>query len=303
LNYQILPASATASGVTLAASPTGSAPAGTNVFFNATASGGGTYEYQFYLSDGVTTTLVQPYSSASTWTWNTAGATAGSYSIAVFTRSVGSAVSSDAGTSINYQILPASPQATGVTLSASPASPPPAGTSVFFNATAGGGGTYEYQFYLSDGVTTTLVQPYSQASTWTWNSNGVAAGTYNIAVFARSVGSAASSEAGTSINYQILPASPQASGVTLTASPADSATAGTTAFFIGSASGGGTYEYQFYLSDGATTTLVQPYSQATTWTWNTTGVTAGPYSIIVFTRSVGSAASSEAGTSIPYSVN
>jgi hypothetical protein len=246
---------------------------------------------------------VQPYSTASTWTWNTTEAAAGPYTIVAYVRSVGSTASSEAGTSLDYQILPASPQATGVALSASPASPPPAGTKAFFTASASGGGTYEYQFYLFDGVAYTLVQPYSQASTWTWNTNGVAAGTYNIAVFARSVGSAASSEAGTSINYQILPASPQASGVTLTASPADSATAGTTAFFIGSASGGGTYEYQFYLSDGATTTLVQPYSQATTWTWNTTGVTAGPYSIIVFTRSVGSAASSEAGTSIPYSVN
>ncbi len=292
-----------ATGVSLLTSLLSPQPAGAQVSAVAAASGGGTYEYQFYLFDGVTNTLVQPYSQVSTWTWNTTGVPAGTYSIVVVARSVGSAASSEAGTTINYDILPASPAATGATLESSPVTSAPAGTSVFFAATASGGGTYEYQFYLFDGITYTLVQPYAQASTWTWNTNGVAAGTYNVVVYARSVGSTASSEAGTTIIYDLLPASPAATGVTLESSASSPATAGTNVFFTAAASGGGTYEYQFYLFDGVTYTLVQSYAQAPTWPWNTTGVTPGSYTILVYTRSVGSGVSSQATASVPFDVN
>jgi hypothetical protein len=48
--------------------------------------------------------------------------------------------------------------------------------------------------------------------------------------------------------------------------------------------------------------IVKSYSTSNTWTWNTSGVTAGTYSVLVWVRNVGSPASYEAGKSIGYSL-
>jgi hypothetical protein len=173
---------------------------------------------------------------------------------------------------------------------------------VFVTAAAGGVGTYEYQFFLFEAGVPRVVQPYSQANTWTWDTTGVAAGTYGISVIARSVGSTAASEASNSLSYQILPASAPADNVTLSASPANSATAGTMVFFNAAAGGVGTYEYQFYLFEAGVPRVVQAYSQATSWAWDTTGVVPGTYGVSVITRSLGSNVSSDASNSLSYDV-
>jgi hypothetical protein len=61
-----------------------------------------------------------------------------------------------------------------------------------------------------------------------------------------------------------------ATGVTLTASPATAATAGSIVTFTAAGSGAGAgaaYTYRFWLSDGASTTLMQDYSAIATFTW------------------------------------
>ena len=90
---------------------------------------------------------------------------------------------------ITYQVAPA--PATGATLSASPASPQAPGTIVTFTAGGiGGGGTYDYQFYLKGPADTaaTLVQAYSTASTYQWTTP-TTTGTYSVGVQLRSLGS------------------------------------------------------------------------------------------------------------------
>jgi hypothetical protein len=91
--------------------------------------------------------------------------------------------------------------------------------------------------------------------------------------------------------------------VTISASTPNAASVGASVSFTASASGGGTYEYQFYLFDGSTYTMVQAYSTVAAWTWETAGYAPGTYNVVAYARSVGSPASSEAGTSIPYGLN
>ena len=57
---------------------------------------------------------------------------------------------------------------------------------------SGGYGTYQYQFWLHNGTSWSIVQAYGSTNdnTWTWNTTGLATGTYNVLVWARSVGSA-----------------------------------------------------------------------------------------------------------------
>jgi hypothetical protein len=161
------------------------------VTFTAGATGGtGTYEYRFFVKGPADTvaTLVQAYSTTNTFQWTTP-APAGTYSIGVQVRSQGSPVGFEAQKWITYQVAPA--PATGATLSASPASPQTPGTIVTFTAGGiGGGGTYDYQFYLKGPADTaaTLVQAYSTASTYQWTTP-TTTGTYSVGVQVRSLGS------------------------------------------------------------------------------------------------------------------
>jgi len=291
--------------VTLSATPATGTTVGNNVTFTGTATGGtGPFEYRFWLLTGSTWTMVQDYSSSAIWTWNTAGVVPGYYLVAVHCRNAGSTASSEAGTTYNYLINAAVPPVTAITLTPNPVIQALAGTSVVFTAAAGGGsGSYQYRFWLLTGSTWTMVQDYSSSATWTWNTTGVVPGYYLVAVHSRSVGSTASSEAGTTYNYLINAAVPPATAVTLTPSPDGMAPAGTSVVFTAAASGGsGSYQYRFWLLTGSTWTMVQDYSSSAIWTWNTTGVVPGYYLVAVHSRTVGSTASSEAGNTYNYLV-
>jgi hypothetical protein len=205
MNYQIVSVPATATGVTLAASPSNQQIAGNQAFFTATGSGGtGTYEYEFYLFNGAWT-LVQPFSASNTWTWNTTGVTPGTYTVDVYVRSAGSTSPREAEAAITYQIVAVPAAATGVTLAASPPNQQAVDNTAFFTATGSGGtGTYEYQFFLFDGTTWTTVQPYTASNTWAWNTTGVTPGTYTVDVYVRSAGSSAAKDSEVAISYQIV---------------------------------------------------------------------------------------------------
>ena len=128
-----------------------------------------------------------------TWTWNTAGMAAGTYRIEVDVRNAGSTAALEAWNQSDFVL---SPPAAAVTLGGAPASPQSIGANVVFTASgSGGSGTYEYKFWLRNGGTWTVVKDYTvPGNTWTWNTAGMAAGTYRIEVDVRSAGSTAALE-------------------------------------------------------------------------------------------------------------
>ena len=160
-----------ATGVTLMAVPAGAASAGTSVAFTAVGTGAGTgavYSYRFWFFDGATWTVVRDYSPSDTWVWAIPTSQPPAiYTVAVDVRTNPN-VYRDATTSIFYTVNGV-PPATDATLSATPPSPSVAGATVRF-AAAGIGSTapYEYQFWLFDGFTWSLVQDWSATSTWSW---------------------------------------------------------------------------------------------------------------------------------------
>jgi len=179
-----------ATAVTLSASPASPQNVGTSVTWTATASGGsGTYQYRFWLYSNNSWSIIRPYSTSNTWTWDTSGLPLGTYLVWVEARNNGSTADYEAYSEPQYYYLTGNPAATAVTVTASPASPKPHGTTVTFTATATGtGGLYKYQFWLYDGVAWSIVQPYSTTNTWTWNTTSLP-GTYTIEVWARYAGS------------------------------------------------------------------------------------------------------------------
>jgi hypothetical protein len=300
VGYTIEPA--TVPGVTLAASPASPIVGGDNVAFTATAAGTGPYEYQFMgrLAGQATFSLAQPYGPSNVFNWNTAGILSGTYEIQVQVRHVGAAVPFEATQSLNYTVT--TPVATGVTITASPASPQLPGTNVTFTANATGGGVYEYQFIgrLVGSPVFSVARNYDPINTWTWDTTGVAPGNYEIVVLARAAGSTAAFEATATIFYTV---SASTIAVSLGATPPSPATAGSSVTFTATATpAGGNYEYQFLgrrVGDPAFS-IAQTYGPSNTWIW---GSVAGSWEMQVQVRNVGSAEPFEAQQTIVYTVN
>ncbi|PWB68267.1 MAG: hypothetical protein C3F14_00290 [Deltaproteobacteria bacterium] len=292
-----------ATGVTLTAAPVSPQNAGTQVVFSAAASGGsGTYEYQF--SDNVTGVMAvtRAYGPSTAWIWDTTGLAASNYSVKVDARSAGSINASEAAATAGYTIGTAA--ATGVTLTASPASPIAGGDNVIFTASVPGGGTYEYEFWgrVAGPGPLSLAQPYGPSNTFKWNTAGIQTGVYEVQVYVRRAGSVAPFEATQTLTYVVT--TPSATGVTVTASPASPQLPGTQVTFTANATGGGAYEYQFTgrrVGD-ATFAPAKTYSNVNTWTWDTTGVAPGQYEVIVLARAAGSTVAYETTATIYYTV-
>ena len=168
---------------------------------------------------------------------------------------------------------------------------------VTFTATAGGGtGIYEYKFRIKDNAlgTWSIVRDYSSTNTWSWPPTQ--AGSYDIQVMVRNVGSQAAYEQMRKLTFNIVASSP-VSSVTLTAnkpSPAIYGTVGTITFTSQAGGGTGASEYQFRsrTNPGGTWAVVQAYSPANTWSWSPAA--PGSYDIQVMARNAGSGASYEA---------
>ena len=91
---------------------------------------------------------------------------------------------------------------------------------------------------------------------------------------------------------------------TLSATPPGGAMVGTSVTFTASAVGGtGQYEYEFQAkAAGGSFMVTQPYAQTSSWSWNTTGSSAGAYVIRVNVRNAGSTAPFEARATIAYTL-
>jgi hypothetical protein len=284
-----------------APSPASPQTPGVQVTLSATATGCPNPRYQFWVqAPGGTWVVLQSYSSASTATWNTSGQSGGTYLFDVWAKQSDSSATWDAHISPNpTYTLQAGPACTTVTWNApSPAAPQPPGTQVTLSATASGCPNPVYQFWIQPpGGTWTILQSYGSASTVTWNTTGLAVGTYLFDAWAKQSGSSASYEAH-------LPANPAYTLQTATActsvswnapSPASPQTPGAQVALGATSSGCPNPVYQFWiLAPGGQWTILQAYSSASTLTWNTTGLATGSYLFDAWAKQSGSSASYEA---------
>ncbi|MHC1696841.1 MAG: cytochrome c peroxidase [Geobacteraceae bacterium] len=159
--------------------------------------GSGSYEYEFWLHNGTSWSKVQNMSASNSWNWDTAAVSPGVYSIQVNLRSAGSTASYEAYKTVAYTLTSVS-SATGATLEPDKASPQlvttPGGV-IFTAAGQGGSGSYEYEFWLHNGISWSKVQDISVDDTWSWDTALAPPGTYTIQVNLRSAGSFALYEA------------------------------------------------------------------------------------------------------------
>jgi hypothetical protein len=291
----------TCTSVSETASPSSPQVSGTAVKFTATATGCPNPNYEFWLlAPGGAWSVAQAYSTSNTWNWSTAGLAAGTYTLDVYARDASSSAAFDAHISPNptYTLQAAVTPCASVTETATPASPQAPGTSVKFTATATVCPNPNYEFWLQPpGGAWSIVQVYSTSNSWTWNTTGLAAGTYALDVSARDASSTAAYDAHISPNptYTLQAAVTPCASVTEAASPASPQAPGASVRFTATATGCPNPNYQFWLQPpGGAWSIAQVYSTSNTWTWNTTGLAAGTYTLDVYARDASSTASFDA---------
>lgn len=164
----------------LATSPSGRAATGATVTLTASAAGCPTPTYRFLVGGSV----VQAYSTTSTFSWNAAGKAPGTYSLEVDVRNQGSPSGYEAYAIVSYSLTGCS----AAHLTTSKSSPQAHGTTVVLTATATCPGTPQYRFLVGGAV----VQDYSATSSFSWT--GTTAGSYSLEVDVRDAGSGAGYE-------------------------------------------------------------------------------------------------------------
>jgi FtsP/CotA-like multicopper oxidase with cupredoxin domain len=300
-----------ATGASMTFNPAGTTTIGKIVTLTGSGTGGnGPYEYQFWFrpAAGGTFTQIQAWSASKTASWNTLGLAAGTYTVQVNVRVKGS--TSQFGAFANYSYaLTVPPEATAASMTFSPATKATIGTIVTLTgAGQGGTGTYQYKFYYrpAAGGTFQLIRDWSTSNTASWNTLGLAAGTYTVQVDVRSLGSTSQFGAFTNYSYT-LTVPPEATGANLTFSPSSPQKVGTKVLLTGSGQGGtGTYQFKYYVRPVGSTnpfTLLRDWSTTPTYTWDTTGMTTGAYTIQIDVRSLGSTSTFGFFRNFTYTLN
>jgi len=278
-----------ATGVTVSADAATPSPqfTGTPVTFTAQGTGStGTYSYQFWLNDGLGWSIVQPWSTTSTWTLP-ASSPPGSYTVSVEVRTSTQVTRDALSPPVGFTILPLPiAPATGVTLSTDPStpSPQPLGTAITFTAVgSGSAGPYQYQFWVNAGTGWSIAQAYGPSATWTLPASA-AAGSYTVGVEVRTSSLVTRDATSGNLTFVIQPAAP-ATGVTvaadsLTPSPQQ---AGTAVTFTATGTGSpGPYQYQWWVNAGTGWSMVQAWG-SDQWVMPSSYV-AGTYTIGVEVR-------------------
>jgi hypothetical protein len=290
--------------VTDSAAPGSPSRPGSTVTFTASPSGCPHPLYQFWvLAPGSHTwTIVQAYSSKATFNWNTSGLATGSYLYTVWARDASSTGITCSSLGCDDAFFPGtaftlSSPCTSVTDSAAPPSPHAVGSTVTFTASASGCPHPLYQFWiLAPGSHSwQIVQPYSSSASFSWNTSGLATGSYLYTVWARDASSTGITCSSLGCDDAFFPGTAYTlnspcTSVTDSPAPPSPHARGTTVTFTASASGCPHPLYEFWiLAPGSHTwQIVQAYSSSATFTWNTSGLPAGTYLYTVWARDTSS---------------
>jgi alpha-tubulin suppressor-like RCC1 family protein len=149
---------------------------GTAITLNAGSSTCASPLYEFWmLAPGSSTyVILQSYSSSASVTW-TSDTTVGDYILEVWVKDANSSTTNwDTDAVLGYTISATGAQTcSNATLTATPASPQVAGTSVTLNAGSSGCSNPQYEFWmLTPGSSTyTVIQSYSSSASVTWTSD------------------------------------------------------------------------------------------------------------------------------------
>jgi hypothetical protein len=279
----------TCTAAALTGSPSSPLSAGASIQFTATSTGCNSPEYAFWINLRGRWTLERDYGGAA-WTWGTTRFAPGTYQLGVWARQKGSGKSVEAYGWTTYTLRVAGCLSAGLAPSVAP--PQIRGSKVTFTASSTGCSSPQYQFrLLQPGGSWTVVQPYSAATTWLFDSSTYASGNLQVGVWVRQAGSANTFDTFFVSSYLVQDFFASAywrHGVgrcvvsALNPSVASPLVAGASVTFTPQQRGC-TNQYQFWLlPPGGSWRVVQAYGVGSTWLWNTAGYSAGVYQVSVW---------------------
>jgi hypothetical protein len=199
-------------GGTLTGMPGSPQPAGTAVMLSATALTCLSPQYQYWvLPPGGSWTIVQSWTTTSSFSWNTTGLSSGTYQLEVWVKDASSSATYDNYGALTFTITSGSTAptpCTGGTLTGMPGSPQPAGTPVMLSATALTCLSPQYQYWvLPPGGSWTIVQSWTTASSFSWATTGLSSGTYQLEVWVKDASSSATYDNYGALTFTITPGS------------------------------------------------------------------------------------------------
>ncbi|HKW73567.1 MAG TPA: IPT/TIG domain-containing protein [Candidatus Dormibacteraeota bacterium] len=273
------------------------------VTFIAAAAGPGCTNPQFQFWTWQPSTgwvMQQAYSSANTWMFDTTGTPPGTtISVDVWVEQAGSSLGPN-----NYETFGLEAWSIGgcdsATLTPNPAT---ATGMVMFTATAHGSacGTPLFQFWMWSPTTSwVLEQPYSATNTWSLDTTTLAPATYSIDVWVKQQGSP--------VTYETWALSTLPKGEcglsAVTPDQASPQPVGLTVKFTAAAPGCTTPQFRYWIYPGAggTWQMLRDYSSDPTYSWSTSGLKPGTYSIVVHVLQAGSTAAYDTDALYAYSV-
>jgi len=184
---------------------------------------------------------------------------------------------------------------------AQPPSPSTAGTKVVVTGSASGAGSGcpnpRYEFWLlPPGGTWALAQAYSPTAAYSWDTTGLAPGTYRFSVWARDASSGNSYDSFSAFDYAV--STTNCTAMTASAAPPTSAEVGSGVTVTGSATGCPNPQYEFWLlPPGGSWSLVRGYAASANYSWATGGRMPGTWRFSVWARD---ASSPGTGGTAPY---
>jgi hypothetical protein len=198
-----------------------------------------------------------------------------------------------------------------VQLGAAPNSSLPYGSAALLYGTSVGCLKPLYAFaLLAPGSSTwAMEQPYSNATTFIWNTTRNATGTYSIKLLVRDAESPGTNSGGLGaydgyidITYAVTPTA--CSSVAVSAAPPRTSMSGTLTTIVANAAGCATPQYEFWMRRGTQTDwrLVQSYGASATYVWDSLGEAAGIVYIAAWARDSSRAEAFDATATIWYAV-
>ena len=169
----------------------------TSITFSATSTGCPNPLYQFWIRPpGGSWQVARAYSSSTTFTWDTTGLAPGDYLYTAWVRDASSSGTQCSSLGCNDAFFVAqtftltSQPCTSVNDSPTPGSPQPSGTGVTFTATSTGCPHPLYQFWIRPpGGSWQIAKAYSSSTSFTWDTTGLAPGSYLYTAWVRDASS------------------------------------------------------------------------------------------------------------------
>jgi hypothetical protein len=262
--------------------PSASLAINSSVSFAATSTGCSTPSYAFWVEDPSGKWSEQrPFSLDPSWTWSSSGLAPGVYTVHAWANQFGDSTAS----------LETYASST-ITLSgcASAAISPPStalspGPTIALTASSAGCAAPMYEFWVEYPNGTWYLKQSWGAGTYSFNTAGMALGTYTIHAWANQRGaSMAGWESYGSATISLVVCGSARS------SPASGTSAvGSSVTFVGSSAGCTSPVYEFWLRyPGGSWYMLRAFGSGNSWVWNTTGYPKGAYVVHIWANEEGS---------------